>query len=260
MVSVQVEVAAGVAIITLDNPGRRNAIDTAITEGLVTACDGIDADPGIGAAVIRGAGGYFCSGGDRDELSAISAAPVSDEGMAATQRIYDAFLRVGLLRVPTIAAVRGGAVGAGMNLALAADVRVVARDAVLASGFTQLGVHPGGGHFALLSRLVGPEIATALGVLGEQVDGERAVRLGLAYDCVDDAEVDERARALAAVAGHDPALARAAIRSLRLEAGPPTMSWPAAVVLEQGVQPWSFARKGPAGWQGAKPIVNHARP
>lgn len=249
MSDVRCSVADGVAVVTLDNPGRRNAIDASLAAALVQTCDAVDADPTVGAVVLRGAGGYFCSGGDRDELAAISAAPVSEAGLAATQRIYDAFLRVGRLAVPTVAAVRGGAVGAGVNLALAADVRVVARDVVLASGFAALGVHPGGGHFALLNRFAGPQAATALGVLGEAVDGDLAVRLGLAYDSVADDEVEPRALRLVARAGRDPGLARAMIRSLRTEAGPPALSWPAAVAVEQSVQPWSFARKGERGWR-----------
>lgn len=247
---VLVRVSEGVAVITLNVPHKRNPIDADLAARLIGVCEDIDADPSIGGAVIQGAGGYFCSGGDRGELAAISAAPASSEGMAATQRIYDAFLRFGRLAVPTVAAIRGGAVGAGMNLALAADIRIVARDAVLASGFTRLGVHPGGGHFTLLTRVVTPEAATVLGVLGEPVDGERAVRLGLAYECQDDEEVESRAFALARLGGLDPELGRAAIRSLRTEVGPPALSWQAAVPLEQSAQVWSFGRKGGDGWRG----------
>ncbi|HWD06079.1 MAG TPA: enoyl-CoA hydratase/isomerase family protein [Amycolatopsis sp.] len=243
------EVRDGVAVLILNAPHKRNAIDAALAGALVEACDRVDADPAIGAAVVQGAGGYFCSGGDRDELAAISAAPASDEGIRATQRIYDAFLRFGRLEVPTVAAVRGGAVGAGMNLALAADVRVVAEDARLASGFTRLGVHPGGGHYTLLTRVVTPEAATVLGVLGEPVSGLRAVELGLAYEARPDAEVESRACELAARGAADPALTRAAIRSLRAETGPPAIGWTAAVPLEQSAQLWSFARKGSARWQ-----------
>jgi enoyl-CoA hydratase len=246
------EVTENVAVITLNEPRKRNAINGELAGGLMDVCERIDADKSIGAAVIQGAGGYFCSGGDRDELAAISAAPASDEGIAATQRIYDAFVRFGRLEVPTVAAIRGGAVGAGINLALAADVRVVARDAVLASGFTRLGVHPGGGHFTLLTRLVTPEAATVLGVLGESVTGERAVELGLAYECRDSEEIEPRAFELAALGGRDPALTRAAIRSLRAEAGPPALTWQAAVPLEQSAQLWSFARKGPDRWKTAE--------
>lgn len=242
------EAVDGVALVTLDNPGRRNAIDASLAAALADACDAIDADAAVGAVVLRGAGGYFCSGGDRDELAAISAEPVSDAGMAGTQQIYDAFLRFGRLRVPTIAAVRGGAVGAGVNLALAADVRIVADNAVLASGFTRLGVHPGGGHFALLNRFAGPQTAAAIGVFGETLDGAAALRLGLAYDSVPDDAVEARALRLATDAGADPALARATIKSLRVEAGPPALSWQAAVSVEQSVQPWSFARKGASRW------------
>lgn len=256
MNSVLLEVKEHVAVLSLNEPKKRNAINGELATRLVELCDRIDADSSIGAAVIQGAGGYFCSGGDRDELAAISAAPASDEGIAATQRIYDAFLRFGRLAVPTIAAVRGGAVGAGMNLALAADVRIVARDAVLASGFTRLGVHPGGGHFTLLTRVVTPEAATVLGVLGESVSGERAVELGLAYECRDADDVERRAFELAVLGARDPALTRAAIRSLRAEAGPPALTWQAAVPLEQSAQLWSFARKGSERWKAPERATN----
>jgi len=249
-----VSVDDGVAEIVVSNQGAKNAIDANMARELIVACDRVDADPTIGVAIIRGADGFFCSGGARDELASASVSPVSDASIAALQGIYDAFLRVGRLKVATIAAIRGGAVGAGANLALAADVRVVADDVRFMSGFVNLGVHPGGGHYALLNRTAGSQIATALGVLGETVDGPRAVELGLAYVSVPDDEVEDRARSLARLAGRDPALTRASVAILRTEAGPPAVSWDSAVAMERGVQAWSLQRKGVDGWATQKRV------
>jgi enoyl-CoA hydratase len=146
------------------------------------------------------------------------------------------------LRMPTVAAVRGAAVGAGLNLALAADVRIVAEDARLASGFVQIGLHPGGGHFTLLARLVGAEAAAALGVFGEAVDGRRAREIGLAWETVPDAEVEERAVALATAAASDPPLARAAAASLR-DATRTALPLGAALRAERAAQMWSMRRR-----------------
>ncbi|MBY4275488.1 enoyl-CoA hydratase/isomerase family protein [Rhodococcus fascians] len=246
--AVTTSISDGIAEITISNPGARNAIDAHMAQELVTACDEIDADPSIGVAIVRGADGYFCSGGSRDELAAISKAPVSDAGVALLQTIYDAFLRVGRLKVPTIAAIRGGAVGAGVNLAMATDVRIISDTARFISGFVNIGIHPGGGHYSLLSRSAGPQVAAALGVLGDSISGAQAVTFGLAYLAVDDESVDDEARRLAVVSGRDPAMARAAIASLRSETETPAVSWDAAVAMERGVQAWSFARKRAGAW------------
>src|SRR5207249_9322010 len=139
------------------------------------------------------------------------------------------------------AAVRGAAVGAGLNLALAADLRIVARDARLISGFARIGVHPGGGHFGLLTRAAGRQAAAAMGLFGCEVSGDRAVSLGLAWQAVDDAEVDAVAFDLARRAAADPPLAREMVASLRRQDGWP--SWDAGVAIERAPQLWSFRRR-----------------
>lgn len=233
----------GVATITLAAPERRNALTVSMAERLAAVCDEIDADPSVGAVVVQGAGGFFCSGGDRGTLAQAGrdpAAPAAFSGMGA---IYRAFARVGELEPPTIAAVRGGAVGAGLNLMLATDLRVVASDARIVSGFMPIGLHPGGGHGALLGRTGVREAAAALALFGEAIDGRRAAELGLAWCAVDDAEVEQTALALAQRAARDPELARRTARSLRLELGPPAISWAAALELERAAQMWSMRRK-----------------
>ncbi|MCW2808886.1 MAG: Enoyl-CoA hydratase/isomerase [Marmoricola sp.] len=244
---VSVSTENGLAHLTLQNPSRRNAIDAPLADELVAACDAIDADESIGAVVVRGSGGYFCSGGDRDELAEVCKEPASNHSMGVISRIYAAFLRVGSLQPLTIAAVRGGALGAGLNLALATDLRVVSHDARIGSGFLGLGVHPGGGHFHLLRSLAGPEAAAALGLAGQAVDGQRAQQLGLAWASVPDHEVEPTAAELARTAAADPDLARRAKASFATSTAPAT-TWPAAVAIERTPQIWSFARKGAEAW------------
>jgi len=233
----------GVAILSLDAPDRRNALTVAMAEELVAACEQLDGDPAVGAVVVRGEGGFFCAGGDRGTLEAAARDPADPEVYAGLSAVYRSFARVGELEAPTVAAVRGGAVGAGLNLMLATDVRIVARDAKIVSGFIPIGLHPGGGHGALLGRTGAREAAAAMALFGEPVDGERAAKLGLAWAAVDDAEVEASALELAGRAGADPELARRTAASLRMVLGPPPLPWPAALELERASQMWSMRRK-----------------
>jgi enoyl-CoA hydratase len=141
--------------------------------------------------------------------------------------------------VPSIAAVRGAAVGAGINLMLATDLRIVAEDARLISGFLRIGLHPGGGHFGLLAGRAGAEA----GIFGEEISGLRAVQLGLAWEALPSEQVEERAAELARRAASDPQLARKATASLRTELGPPRLPWAAALEVERGAQLWSLRRR-----------------
>jgi enoyl-CoA hydratase len=233
----------GVAILSLNAPERRNALTVAMAEELVDACEELDADREVGAVVVRGEGGFFCAGGDRGTLEAAGRDPADPEVYAGLGAVYRSFARVGELEAPTVAAVRGGAVGAGLNLMLATDVRVVARDAKIISGFMPIGLHPGGGHSALLGRTGSREAASAMALFGERLDGERAADVGLAWAAVDDADVEATAVDLAGRAGADPELARRTAASLRTVLGPPPLPWPAALELERASQMWSMRRK-----------------
>jgi enoyl-CoA hydratase len=242
MSEVRVEIADNVATLTLAAPERRNALTPEMAREVVAACERIDADESVGAVVVAGEGESFCAGGDRATLAASGADPVGDEALRALRSIYDAFVRVGHLKPPTIAAVRGAAVGAGLNLLLATDLRIVAEDASLIAGFQRIGVHPGGGHFTLLGRTAGREAAMALTVFGQEIDGRRAAEIGLAWEAVPASEVEARAHAIAASVARDPELARAVVRSARLELGPPASSWAAALEMETAPQLWSLRR------------------
>lgn len=233
----------GIALLTLRAPSRRNALTVAMAEAMVAACDEIDADASIGAVVVGAEGAYFCAGGDRATLAAAGEDPAAPVAYAGLTAIYEAFARVGRLGPPTVAAIRGGCVGAGTNLALATDLRVVAKDARLASGFLPIGLHPGGGHSHLLARAGGRETANAMQLFGASLTGTRAAELGLAWAAVPAEEVDAVARELAAVPAADPELARRTARSMRAVAGPPALPWSAALDYERASQMWSMRRK-----------------
>src|SRR5262249_947964 len=149
---------------------------------MVGAFDELQTDTSIGAIVITGAGSAFCSGADLNSLLALTDTLSRDAYDVRT--IYEGFLVVRESPLPTIAAVNAPAVGAGFNLALACDVRIVSPDARFDTRFANIGLHPGGGHVWMLDRLTGPQTTAAMVAFGERVDGERAVSLGLAWRCV----------------------------------------------------------------------------
>ena len=236
------EVHGHVAVLTLDAGSRRNALRIAMADELVEACGWLDEQRHIGAVVVRGADGTFCAGADRALLSEASEDPAEDGRFRSIGTIYSAIQAVGAIPVPTVAAVRGAAIGAGLNLALVTDLRIVSRDARLMSGFLQAGLHPGGGHASLLSRLAGPETAAGLAAFGLPIDGARAERLGLAWEAVDDADVESRAVEIATAAAADPELSRAVIASLRATASR-VLPIDLAIHAERGAQMWSLRRR-----------------
>lgn len=243
MSEVLLDLDGHVAVLTLAAPERRNAFVGSMIRELIEACEAIDASAEIGAVVLRAQGESFCAGAHRDLLAAAGADPAAPEQYRGLNLIYRGFSRVGELLPPVVAAVRGHAVGAGVNLMMAADLRIVAQHARITAGFLRLGLHPGGGHFTLIGRSGGREAAAAVGLFGQDVSGGRAVELGLAWEAVAEDRVEPRAMEIATGIASDPELARAAARSFRLELGPPMSTWPAALEMEKGVQMWSLRRR-----------------
>jgi enoyl-CoA hydratase len=193
---VQTEIADGVATVALDDPDRRNALNAEMVTEIVATFDAIEADPAVGAVVVTGRGKGFCAGADLGHLGSSRR-----EGLT---HIYEGFLRVSRSPLPTLAAVNGAAVGAGMNLALACDVRLAGASARFDTRFLQLGIHPGGGHTWMLQRAVGPAAARAMVLFGAVIDGAEAERVGLVWRCVADADLLAAARDLARRAADAP--------------------------------------------------------
>ncbi len=242
--AVQVRAADGVAWVTLDGPDTRNALDAAAAADLIAACADIDADTAIGVAVLSGANGAFCSGADTRVLNGLRSAP-ADRIYDGLDELYGAFRRVGQLAVPTVAAVDGAAVGAGVNLALATDLRIVTDRARFISGFARIGLHPGGGHLYLLARAANATTAAAAGVFAQPVDAQQAVASGLAWARVAGDELHDRLISMTAHLAADPALARALVQTYRRTVLDAT-AWDRAVEIERASQMWSLTRSTPA--------------
>lgn len=179
--TVYVEQRGGIAVVTVSDPARRNALTLDLSDRLSRAVAECDRDESVHAIVLTGAPPAFCAGGD---LGALAAAGKSGSA-TDLHRIYQAFLTVANASVPTIAAVNGPAVGAGLNLALACDLRLVGPGASFDARFLELGIHPGGGMTWLAHRAVGPAVTAAMTLFGEPLDAGEAVRTGLAYRLVD---------------------------------------------------------------------------
>ena len=198
--SIRTEIVDGVGLVTLAAPQRRNAFDLAMCDEVVAGLDALEADPAVGALVVTGEGSAFCAGADLSHLGG-GHGRSDEDGLLA---IYEGFLRVARSPLPTIAAVNGPAVGAGMNLALACDVRLAGASARFDTRFLQLGIHPGGGHTWMMQRIVGPQATAATVLFGEVLDGAAAERAGLAWRCVPDDELVQTAVAMAARAAAAP--------------------------------------------------------
>jgi enoyl-CoA hydratase len=177
---VRTKVDDGVALLTVSNPERRNAMNLDLAGKLVSALDEAVADPSVGAIVLTGEPPAFCAGGDLAELQ--SADP------ATLRRVYSGFLAVANCPLPTLAAVNGAAVGAGLNLALACDVRLAGPGAKFDARFMQLGLHPGGGYTWMAQRAIGAQAAAALTLFCDVLDAAEAERVGLVYRRYDDDE------------------------------------------------------------------------
>src|SRR6478736_5459357 len=168
----------GVVLLTLDNPGMRNAMSEEMTSSWVRAIDALAVDPTVRAVVVTGEGSAFCSGGN---TSWIASEPDATVDHLRTRMIafYRAWLSIRRLEVPTIAAVNGPAIGAGLCLALACDIRYAAAGARLGAPFVKLGMHAGMAGTWLLPHVVGEAHARDLLLTGRVVDADEALRLGL---------------------------------------------------------------------------------
>lgn len=236
-VGVHTVVADRVALITVSDPDRRNALTLSLSAALAGAVAACEADPDVHAVVLTGAPPAFCAGGDLTELASADA--------AGLERIYAGFVAVANCTLPTVAAVNGAAVGAGLNLALAADVRLVGPRARFDARFLQLGLHPGGGMTWMLQRAVGPQVARAVVLFGQLLDADAAVAHGLALGKHDD--VVAAALALAAASAAAPReLVVATKASMRATAAPGALDTDThALALRTEIGPQAHSASSP---------------
>ncbi|WZH38408.1 MAG: enoyl-CoA hydratase-related protein [Microbacterium enclense] len=207
MSGVRVRAEGAIATITLDRAEKRNALDAETLGALVDALRRFDDDPAVRAIVIAGDERAFAAGADLGDLGSAGAVELYRSGFSEH---WDA---VAAIRTPLVAAVRGYALGGGLELALACDVVVIADDAVLGFPEVRLGILPGAGGTQRLLRAVGKAAALDLLLTARRIDGAEATRLGIASRAVASAEVDDAARAAAAEIAQGAPVAAAMIKS-----------------------------------------------
>lgn len=163
----------GLALLTLQRPEKSNLLTPDISRQIADALQLLYQDPTLTLLAVQGSGRSFCAGAD---LHALQQASTGDG--AVLHDLYSAFRTVAQCPVLSVALVNGAATGAGMNLAMACDIRLAAPDAWFESRFFQLAIHPGGGHTALLPQQVGWQQAAAMLLAGERLHAHDALRLG----------------------------------------------------------------------------------
>ena len=205
----------GVATLTFTRPERLNALTFDVYADLRDLLDELPTRDDVRVLVLTGSGRGFCSGGDVHEIIGELQRMGAADLLAFTRMTGAVVQRLREVPVPVIAAVNGIAAGAGSVLALAADLRLLARSASLAFLFTKVGLAGADmGSAYLLPRLVGLGRASELLLLGDKVDADTAVAMGLASEVVDDERLADAAAALARRLADGPALAYAATKAL----------------------------------------------
>ena len=177
---VQVLSHGPVAVLMLDDPKRRNILSPAMCAGLSAAVKAAEADSEVKTLVITGTSPAFCAGADLDDLKA-----AVDGRTDNVRAVYQSFMDVADCKLPTIAAVNGAAVGAGLNLALACDIRLASDQALFDTRFLKIGLHPGGGHTWLLLRAIGWGQASQMLLLGRAMRAQEARLAGLVQQVVE---------------------------------------------------------------------------
>ena len=226
-----------IARLTLNRPAQANALDVDTGHDLEAAVARVSAHPDVRVVVLAGAGKHFSGGGDFAFLEENSRLPRA-QVVERMRRFYALYLSVLALPVPTIAAVQGSAIGAGLCLALACDLRVGARSAKLGANFLRVGLHPGMGATLLLPHVVGPARAAQLLMTATPLDAEAALSIGLLGEVVADDELTRAAEGVAAqIAKGAPRAAKELVETLR---GPLRAALPAALEREANCQADDF--------------------
>jgi len=206
-----------VLVMAINTPGKRNAISVGLYAALVEALESARTDASVGALVLTGADGYFCSGGDLNQLATRRELPIQDR----RERLEALHTLIRMLRdfpKPVIAAVEGGAAGAGLSMALGCDLLVAARDAVFSVAYVKVGLTPDGGATSFLAQVLPRQLLTEMCLTGDRVDAQRLHALGVVNRLTEPGGADAEAIALAARLADGPQQATARIKTLCREA------------------------------------------
>ena len=244
----------GVARLLLNRPEQRNAMTRAMGQEVRDAVERLDADDSVRVVVVGGTGSSFCSGADLHDLAQEAGISQDREGLGGERDFYRLFLSITSLRVPTIAAIQGHAIGAGLCFALGADLRVMHERAKLGMTFVRLGIHPGMGATHHLPRLLGPALAAELFYTGRLIEAPEALERGLVNRVAGedfDAVVDELA---GQIQGNAPLAVRAVKETLRGSEG---RTLEEALAVEGAAQAATFASRDAA--EGIQAMLERRR-
>jgi enoyl-CoA hydratase len=212
---IELSISGHVAELRLNRPERRNAMTAEMGAAVTAAVAELNENDEVRAVIVCGAGDAFSSGGDFS-LLAERAASSPDENRRAMRAFYDSFLSIRNLAAPSIAAIHGHALGAGLCFALGCDLRIAAADAKLGVTFVRVALHPGMGATHLLERAVGAARAAELLLTGRVIDADEALRMGLVSAVHPVAELAAAARRLAdELAAHAPVALKQTKATLR---------------------------------------------
>jgi len=218
--TIVLEIAAGIATVTLNRPDRLNSFTDEMHAALRDALKKIQADASVRCLLLTGAGRGFCAGQDLSARQRNPGDPPPDLGLSL-ERNYNPLVRtLRGLPYPVVCAVNGVAAGAGSSLALACDIVLAAQSAKFIQSFAKVGLVPDSGATWALPRLVGMARATGLALLGESVTAAQAETWGLIWKCLPDDQLMDEARKMAAHFASQPTKGLSYIkRALNASAG-----------------------------------------
>jgi 2-(1,2-epoxy-1,2-dihydrophenyl)acetyl-CoA isomerase len=202
----------GIATLVMNRPDRLNALNNELAAALNDALRRISEDDTVNVIVITGAGRAFCAGGDLGAIGKGRQTGATHDLEPLLRSGMQAVLKMRTMPQPVIAAVNGAAAGAGMNIALAADIRIAAEEATFGQNFAKVGLFPDYGGTYFLPQLVGPAKAAELFYTGDMVDAKTALALGIVNHVVPAAGLEAEVKALAQKIAQGPAVAIRAVK------------------------------------------------
>lgn len=232
--TVRLDVADGVATLTLNRPERLNSFTVAMHGEMRGALDAADADPTVRCLVLTGAGRGFCAGQDLADRAVAPGSEALDLGASIDNYYKPMLLRLRRLRMPTVCAVNGVAAGAGANIPFACDLVYAAKSASFIQSFSKLGLVPDCGGTWWLPRLIGPARAMGLALLGDKLSAAQAEEWGLIWRAVEDDELLPTALAAARQLAAGPTLGY--VRTREAVEASTKLSFEASLDLERDYQ------------------------
>jgi 2-(1,2-epoxy-1,2-dihydrophenyl)acetyl-CoA isomerase len=214
----------GIATLVMNRPDRLNALNSELAMAVNEALGRLAKDERVGVIVITGAGRAFCAGGDLGALGKGHQTGATHDLEPLLRAGMQMVLKMRTMPQPVIAAVNGAAAGAGMNIALAADIRIAAEEATFGQNFAKVGLFPDYGGTFFLPQLAGAAKAAELFYTGDMIDAKTALAIGLVNQVVPAAQLEATVKALAQKIAHGPSLAIRAVKKALFASGEKELS------------------------------------